>query len=234
MITNKYDYTPISRESVDGQRLYLTPDGTKVPSVTTILSKTKSKESMAGLQKWKDFVGEEKAQQVVTEAAGVGTAMHKKLEEHCLGTTKPPGSNLVQLVSHNMAQTIITNGLAHMNECWGVEVPLYVPGLYAGTTDCVGQWKNKDSIMDFKQTNKPKKVEYIEDYFLQLTAYGLAHDEVHGTKIRQGVVLMCVRPTNNDVNAVPQYQEFVIEGKEFEMWQDKWLARVEQYYLQFA
>lgn len=230
MITQIYDYTPISRESIDGQRLYLTPDGNKVPSVTTILSKTKSKEAMAGLQKWKDFVGEEKAQQVVTEAAGVGTAMHKKLEEYCLGTLKTPGSNIVQQVSHNMAQTIITNGLVHMNECWGVEVPLYVPGLYAGTTDCLGLWKNKPSIIDFKQTNKPKKIEYIEDYFLQLTAYALAHNEVHGTDIKQGVVLMCVRPAGNSATITPQYQEFVIEGDEFEMWQAKWLDRVEQYY----
>lgn len=222
MITKRYDYKPITREQVDGKRLYLTPSGEKLPSVTTILDKTKPQDKIDALNNWKKRVGEQQAQQIVTEAAGVGTTMHKKLEEHCLGIAKPPGSNLVQQQAHKMAQEVINNGLVHVNEYWGVEVPLYYPGLYAGTTDCAAVWKGQPAILDFKQTNKPKKREWIEDYFLQLAAYSMAHDEVHGTKIRTGVILMCSRNC--------EYQEFVIEGDEFEMWQDKWLDRVAKYY----
>jgi ATP-dependent exoDNAse (exonuclease V) beta subunit len=218
----KFDYTPINRETINGKRHYCLPDGSKVASVTTILDKTKPKEKMEALQKWRDFVGHDKAQVITTEAAGVGTVMHKMLEEHCLGKAKPPGTNNVQKIAHPMAQQIIQNGLVHMTECWGTELPLYYPGLYAGTTDLAGVWKGNESILDFKQTNKPKKEEWIDDYKLQLAAYATAHNIVHGTNIKQGVILMCSRAC--------EYQEFVIRGADFAYWQDQWWNRVEQYY----
>jgi genome maintenance exonuclease 1 len=122
-----------------------------------------------------------------------------------------------------MANTIIFDGLGkNVTEYWGVEIPLYCKGLYAGTTDCIAEWRGNPAILDFKQTNKLKKREWIEDYFLQLTAYALAHNETYGTTINQGVILMCSADCN--------YQEFVIEGDEFSMWTENWLARVEQYY----
>jgi genome maintenance exonuclease 1 len=220
--TPKFNYTPINRETIDGKRHYCLPDGSKVASVTTILDKTKPKEKMEALQKWRDWVGHDKAQVITTEAAGVGTVMHKMLEEHCLGKAKPPGSNNVQKIAHPMAQQIIENGLVHMSECWGTELPLYYPGLYAGTTDLAGVWKGKEAIMDFKQTNKPKKEEWIDDYKLQLAAYATAHNEVHGTNIKRGVILMCSRAC--------EYQEFVVDGADFAYWTDQWWNRVEQYY----
>jgi genome maintenance exonuclease 1 len=233
LLTEKFDYTPINRESIDGKRLYATPDGSKVPSVTTILDKTKPYEKVKALMEWKKRVGEVKAQEIVTEAAGRGTRMHKFLEDYVkTGIIAQPGTNPYSHQSHKMAKCIIDNGLKHVNEVWGVEVPLYFPGLYAGTTDGCGLHLNEESILDYKQTNKPKKEEYIEDYYLQLTAYALAHNEVHGTNIRKGVVLMCVKPP--EVTPMtwgdPVYQEFVLTPDRFSYWEKRWWDRVEQYY----
>ncbi len=222
MVTKKFIYAALSRANEDGVRKYLTPDGRKLPSVTSILDKTKPQDKIDALMNWRNRVGHANAQVITTEAAGVGTVMHKMLEEHCLGKAKPPGTNNVQKIAHPMAQQIIQNGLVHMNEVWGTELPLYYPGLYAGTTDLAGVWKNKESILDFKQTNKPKKEEWIEDYKIQLAAYAAAHNYVHGTNIQQGVVLMCSRAC--------EYQEFVVEGADFEYWTNQWWDRVERYY----
>jgi len=234
LLTQKFNYTPISRESVEGRRLYATPDGSKVPSVTTILDKTKPQEKIDALNRWKKSVGEAKAQQIVTEAAGRGTRMHKYLEDYItLGTLADPGSNPYSKQSHAMAKHIISEGLKNVNEVWGVEVPLYFPGLYAGTSDGCGLHLNEESILDYKQTNKPKKEEWIEDYYLQLTAYALAHNEVHGTNIRKGVVLMCVSPKLNEqliMTEEPKYQEFILKPEEFSYWEKRWWDRVEQYY----
>jgi genome maintenance exonuclease 1 len=124
-----------------------------------------------------------------------------------------------------MAQTIRDKGLSKCQEFWGTEVSLYFPEVYAGTTDLVGVHDGQESIMDHKQTNKPKKREWIDDYFLQLAAYAIAHNEVWGTKINKGVVFMC--------SAANEYQEFIVEGKEFDYYKDKWFARLEEYYKQF-
>lgn len=234
MITEKYKYDTISRTNVDGKRHYLTPDGEKVPSVTTILDKTKSEESKAALLAWKKRVGEEKAQQIVTEAAGRGTRMHKWLEDFVrLDESGSPGSNPFSQHSHQMAQEIIHRGLSQVSEFWGVEVPVYFPELYAGTTDCVGVWNGKPAIIDFKQSNKVKRKEWIEDYFSQLCAYAEAHNRVHGTDIETGVILMAVKPELDDFGNIikpPQYLEFVIEGIEWENYRHQWWDRVEEYH----
>lgn len=222
----KPNYVDLKRETKQGKRHYVTPDGRRVPSVTTILDKTKPEKSRIALANWKKRVGETKAREITTEAANVGTVMHKKLEEYCLGKLKDPGSNLVQKIGHDMAGIIIKNGLVHLNETWGNEVSLYYPELYAGTTDFAGVWQAVPTIIDFKQTNKFKKREWIDDYFMQLSAYALAHDEVYGTKIKKGAILMCTRDL--------QYQEFVIEGAEFEDYKNKWWNRVEEYYTKFG
>lgn len=218
----KFDYTPLSRETIDGKRHYCLPDGSKVASVTSILDKTKSEESKAALQNWRNRVGHDKAQVISTEAAGVGTVMHKMLEEHCLGITKKPGTNNVQQIAHPMAQQIITHGLAHLDECWGTEIPVYHPGLYAGTTDLAGVWKGQESIIDFKQTNRPKKDEYVHDYKTQLVFYATAHNKVYGTHIKQGVILMCSRAC--------EYQQWILEGDEWDKYEDIMWSKIEQYY----
>lgn len=233
LLIEKFNYTPINRESIEGKRLYATPDGSKVPSVTTILDKTKPAEKMKALMEWRKRVGPEKAQQITTEAAGRGTRMHKYLEDYVKsGEIAVPGSNPFSQQSHLMAQTVINEGLKNVNEIWGVEVGLYYPGIYAGTTDGLGLHLNEEAILDYKQSNKPKKEEYIEDYYLQLTAYALAHNEVHKTNIRKGVVLMCVKPPEIAPGkwGQPQYQEFILTPDKFGYWEAQWWNRVEQYY----
>ena len=223
---NKYNYVPMSRVEIDGKRRYATPDGEKLPSVTTILDATKSEESKQALQNWRKRVGVQKAQEITTEAAGRGTRMHKWLEDYIkTGVLNEPGSNPYSLQSHKMAQSIINQGLSKCSEWWGTEVPLYYPKVYAGTTDLVGVHDGNDAIMDHKQTNKPKKREWIDDYFVQLAAYANAHNEVHGTKIRKGVIFMC--------SAANEYQEFILEGPEFVKYSDIWFNRVEKYYMSF-
>jgi len=223
MIKTRYNYEKLSRASVDGQRLYTCPDGNSVPSVTTILDKTKSEEKKQALLNWRKSIGEDKAKQVVTEAANRGTRMHKYLEDYVNGEElKESVSNPYAQQSLDMAKVVIKEGLKDVDEFWGTEVALYFPQIYAGTTDCVGIHKGEDAILDYNQTNKPKKREWIEDYFLQLAAYAEAHNEIHGTKINKGVVLMC--------SADYKYQEFISEGAEFDMWKDLWWKRVEEYY----
>jgi genome maintenance exonuclease 1 len=231
----KFNYKSLSRETVDGRRLYATPDGNKLPSVTTILDKTKSEESKAALNNWRNRVGHANAQAITTEAANRGTRMHTYLEHFIKnGELKDRGSNPFSWSSHAMAGVVIDQGLTNVSEFWGVEIPLYFPGLYAGTTDGCGIHLGDESILDYKQTNKPKKIEWIEDYFLQLTAYALAHNEVYGTNIRKGVILMCVKPEVDDMGNVltkPEYQEFVLSNTDFDYWEQKWWKRLESYYL---
>ena len=149
---------------MNGKRLYATPDGRKLPSVTTILDRTKPQEKRLALENWKKRVGHEKAQQITTEAANRGTRMHTYLEHWIInGTQKERGSNPFSWPSHVMADTVIREGLCQVDEFWGTEVPLYFPGIYAGTTDCVGLHQGMPAIMDFKQTNKPKREEWIDD-----------------------------------------------------------------------
>jgi genome maintenance exonuclease 1 len=230
MIIPRYDYTPLEKESVEGKRHYALPDGSKVPSVTTILEKTKPEEKKQALQEWRNRVGHERAQQITTEAANRGTRMHTYLERYVKSDDigELPSNPFAQ-PSWFMAAQVILEGLQHADEYWGSEVPLYYSGLYAGTTDLVGVWKGAPAIMDFKQTNKPKKREWIEDYFLQLAAYAEAHNDTYGTDINTGVILMCAKPaTENDD---PVYQEFILEPKDYAYWRDQWMRRVELYYL---
>jgi hypothetical protein len=223
LLNSKFTYTKLARDESTGKRLYATPDGFKVPSVTTILDKTKPAESRIALANWRKNVGEKKAQEIVTEAANRGTRMHTFLENYIKGDVlKETVSNPYAQQSLTMAKIVIDKGFPKINEVWGSEVPLYFPELYAGTTDCCGIHDGDESILDFKQTNKPKKLEYIGDYFLQLTAYAMAHNEVHKTNIRKGVILMCSKDY--------EYQEFILEPTDFDYWSEQWLKRVEQYY----
>jgi genome maintenance exonuclease 1 len=236
MLKQKYDYQPLSRTSEEGQRLYQTPDGGRVPSVTTVLDRTKPEEAKKALQNWRNRVGHQQAQAITTEAASRGTRMHTYLENYIKAnkiiemTTNP-----YSWASMAMAKTVVDQGFTNrISEVYGVEIPLYFPRLYAGTTDGVGMHLGEEAILDYKQTNKPKKREWIGDYFLQLAAYALAHNEVYGSTIRKGVILMCVKP-EQDANLVitspPQYQEFILEGEEFDHYTNEWWKRLELYYL---
>ena len=221
----KFNYRPIPRENVNGRRLYATPDGNKLPSVTTVLERTKPEEKKQALQEWRRRVGHAQAQAITTEAANRGTRMHTYLEHYVkTGELREQGSNPFGWASHAMAETVIEHGLKNVQEFWGVEIPLYFPELYAGTTDGAGIHMNEESILDYKQTNKPKRREWIEDYFLQLAAYALAHNEIYGTNIQKGVNLICTKDN--------LFQRFIFEGEEFKQAKYEWLKRVDQYYNQ--
>lgn len=238
MYTPKFNYTKLERQTIDGKRRYATPDGERLPSVTTILEATKTPESKQALREWRDRVGHDRAQEITKQAANRGTKMHTYLETYVKqGVFPERNRNPFTWEGHAMADLVVSRGLSKVNEFWGVEVPLYFPQVYAGTTDCVGIHEGTESILDFKQTNKPKKREWIEDYFLQLTAYAEAHNELHGTNIRKGVILMCVKPdldAQYNIIKPPEYLEFTLEGEDFERYRRMWWQRVEQYYQQFV
>lgn len=235
MLVNKFNYPTLSRTSENGQRYYNTPDGRKLPSVTTILDKTKPEEKKRALNEWRNRVGHAQAQAITTEAANRGTRMHTFLEHYVkTGERRERPTNPFAWASHAMADVVIEKGLKNVNEFWGVEIPMYFPSLYAGTTDGAGIHMGEEAILDYKQTNKPKREEWIDDYKLQLVAYALAHNEVYGTRIRKGVVLMCVRPEMDDQHNIikpPQYQEFILSPEEFDHWEQQWWQRLELYYL---
>jgi genome maintenance exonuclease 1 len=237
MYLEKFQYVPLSRQTVEGSRRYATPDGLKLPSVTTILDATKTEESKQALNEWRRRVGTEKAQAITTEAANRGTRMHSYLEHYVKnGVLQPKATNPYSWPSHAMAQEVVEHGLVNVNEFWGVEIPLYFPQVYAGTTDCCGIHRGDESIIDFKQSNKEKKREWIDDYFLQLCAYGEAHNEIHGTRIRKGVIMMSVKPDLDKDGLMigkPKYLEFILEGSEHEKYRTMWWKRVEEYYLKF-
>jgi len=205
LINAKYEYKKLDRALYKGARRYRTPDGNAVASVTTILSETADKSHLVA---WRNRVGHKKAQEITTEAAGVGTRMHKYLESYIeFGEWPEPGSNPYAIQAHKMATIVRDNALVDMDEIWGSEVSLYVPKIYAGTTDLVGQYKGNPAICDFKQSNRLKKPEWVYDYYLQLAMYGMAHNEVYGTNIREGHVFMCTRD---------------LEYQQFDIWPDEW------------
>jgi len=217
-------------DPVTRKRVYLTPDGFKTPSVTTILGATKD---MTHLNEWKKRVGEENAQRITSEAAGVGTAMHANIERFLAGLERQPGNNPVHVKANAMADQIILNGLSKVSEVWAMEQSLYFPELYSGTTDLVGVYDGEPAVMDHKQTNKPKKIEWVEDYFLQLMAYILAHNEVYGTNIKRGVVFMCSRGSDPLQVGGETYQQFDLLPQDYNKYEDLWLGKVEDYYLNY-
>ena len=218
----KFNYPKSQRELIKGQRHYALNEE-KLPSVTTILSETQSDEKKESLARWKARVGETEAERIKDSSASRGTNMHLHLERHILGQGHMDLTDEGQ-VAGDMAQVIIDKGLCDMGEIWGSEVTLFYPNLYAGATDLVGVFDYEDSIVDFKQSNKPKKKEWIDDYFMQLGAYAMAHNCVYDTEITQGVILMCTPDK--------YFQKFQIKGKEFIKYQHKFLERLDKYYSQ--
>ena len=218
----KYVYPRSTREAIAGLRHY-TVDGQeeKLPSVTTVLGQTQPKEKRESLDRWRQKVGLREAEKITRDAAIRGTAMHKYLEDLILGQRSLDLTPL-GVEATNMAQIIVDRGLNDCSEIYGTEAVLYYPGLYAGSCDLVAKYKDKVSIIDFKQTNKPKQREWIGDYFLQMGAYGMAHDAVYGTAIEQGVIMMCSKDG--------YYQQFMIEGDEFRQAKHNFLGRLNEFY----
>jgi len=192
--------------------------GTKLPSVTTILGATKDQEF---LKKWKAKVGETKAEEIKNLSSKRGTAMHKFLECYIEGSGYDDLTD-IGVQAKPMAQKIIDIGLAPVDEYYGSEVTLYYPGLYAGSTDLVCRHNGMDTIIDFKQANKPKNKDWIEDYYLQIAAYCMAHDYVYGSQIQQGIIMVCTPDL--------YFQEFKFKDHELRQWKHKFLKRLDMYH----
>lgn len=214
-----YDYTSAKREEHQGSRHYVGATGTRIPSVTTILGKSKD---MTHLLEWRKRIGDAAADQITRESTSLGTMMHTHLECYIRQEARPGGTNLGRVMARDMADVIIKEGLCHVDEVNGIEVPLLYDQLWAGTTDLVGVYKGRPAIMDFKTTIRPKTRDRVEDYMLQLTAYILAHNLTFGTDIKHGVIFMCSRDL--------QYQQFDLLPEELEHWKSEWVKRLTKYY----
>ena len=217
----KFKYPESIRSLINDERHYDIGQE-KLPSVTTILQATQSDEKKKILEDWKNRVGADNAENIKNEAANRGSIMHRIIESHLLGQRHADLSDQGMLAG-TMAQTIIDEGLeGSMNEIWGTEITLYYPKLYAGASDLAGIYEGRESIMDFKQSNRPKQKAWITDYFLQLAAYATAHNQVYGTSINSGTILMCTKDN--------YFQKFTVQGAEFQQFMWDWLKRVDLYY----
>jgi hypothetical protein len=214
-VRNKFVYPKLKRLDLPTGRVYTLDGCDPVPSVTTILSSTKDK---AHLEEWSRRIGEEEAERIKNEAALVGTHMHNVVERLLLNRPLETPRTWLQVRGYRMGYTLIEKFFPHVDEAWGTEIPLIYAGRYAGTSDFIGVYKGKPCIVDFKQANTMKRRAWIEDYFIQLAAYAVAHNHQHGTQINQGVILMVAQ--NGEV------QEFVSVGREFDGYCDQWWRRV--------
>ena len=210
-----YAYSKLERQSSANGRVYVIPFASPLPSVTTILSATSDK---TFLEEWKSKVGDTEAARIVNEATAIGSSMHDNLEQYILKGTAPVGT----LMSKLLTNMVIKKALCRVDEVWGTEVNLFTEGLYAGTADLLGKHDGVPAIMDFKNSIRPKKKEWIDDYFMQIAAYAISHNQQFGTTIRKGVIMIACRTGD--------YQEYVIEGDEFMYYEDKWLDKVHAYY----
>ena len=215
-LIKKYNYADLKRQDGD-VRLYLTPDGESLPSVTSVLNKTKDR---SFLKKWHEKVGEKKAEEIIRDSTQIGTALHLYMERFANGE-KYKDLTKIGIQAEKMAKKIINESFQDITEVWGSEVHLYYPKKYAGTTDMVGLYKGKPTIIDFKQTNRPKKREWVQDYLMQLAAYAQAHNKLFDTDIEQGVILMCSRDLT--------FQRFELMGEKFNRASDSFMKKLDLY-----
>ena len=218
--SNKFNYPKSHKSSENGLRKYLV-GSEKLPSVTSILQATKSDEDKAALENWKNRVGLKEANRIKSEASNRGTSMHSYIEDFLRGRVNESFFESNEQYK-NMAKIIIESGIkGKLEEIYGMEATLHYPEKYAGTADIIGIYEGKQFLGDFKQSNKIKKSEYIQDYFLQLGAYSLAHNVIYQTNITLGIILLCTIDNF--------YQEFRIEGNELITYQNLFLGRLKKF-----
>jgi genome maintenance exonuclease 1 len=223
MITKRFDYTALNRTEVNGQRVYQCPNNQNLPSVTTILDKTKTEKERNALEQWKKRVGIVKAEQIKNEAAARGTRMHRFLENYVsTDTLSPSGSHPCSIQARKMANVIIDSGLSKLGAIYGSEVALWYPLLYAGTTDLVAEWKGELTIVDFKNSIHLKSEDRVISYYCQCCAYILAFNELYKQEIKQAIIMIATTEY--------EYQEFIIDASNFENYSNMWWDRASQFY----
>ena len=221
ILANRYTYPALDRHTrEDGVRHYVCPEtGLHVPSVTTIIDSGANKDFLV---EWRKRIGDKEADRQSNYGKGLGSLVHENIENHILGIPRPIGNAPMRVLSRKMADRIIDTCLPRVSEIWGIETPLYVKGIYAGTSDLIGVHDNQPAIMDHKNAKKMRKREDIGDYFLQLAAYAEAHDEKYGTSINKGVIFMVDRSL--------VCKSYTIDGLEFKNAKAAWWKRVTEYY----
>lgn len=220
--TKHFDYPTSTRAMVDGKRVY-SINGEALPSVTTILQATETEEKRRILEAWKQRVGAENADKIRDQAANRGSVLHRIVENYITDTRHLDLTDLGQ-EAHKMADILIESAIDdRLSEVWGVEPYLAYQGLFAGQTDLIGIHDGKITVCDHKNSNKPKKKEWLHDsYRIQLAAYALAFEDMFGIHIPRGVNFVITKDL--------RYQEFSWEGEEFRQAKYDWLRRVDQYY----
>ena len=220
MITNLYQYPELTRVEKNDVRYYQDSLSNLVPSATTILSATGDH---SGIDAWKRRVGPKTAKAVVDEATTIGTAVHLAIENYLYGKEwEQFADDKMGMLAHQIAKRFICDCLGDIDEVWGLESGLVLDGLYAGTADCIGIFRGKPTIIDFKTAKKIKRKDWIEDYFLQGAAYANAHNVMYKTNIESIAILMVDRDL--------LFKEFLVNSKEFNSYTEKWKKRLIGYY----
>jgi len=169
---------------IDGKRFYVTPDGNSYPSITTVLSL----QDKPGIDKWREKVGEKEAKRISQDSMRIGTAVHQMAEFYL--------SNYIIKLKDEDKKIVDTFNrlrflLGNINNIVGNEIALYSDLLrVAGTADCIAEYNGVPSVIDFKTSRKPKKEEWIDDYYMQTFAYKLMFEEMTGIEIQQIVILV--------------------------------------------
>ena len=220
MIANLYQYPELTRVEKNDVRYYQDSLSNLVPSVTTILSATGDH---SGIDAWKRRVGPKTAKAVVDEATTIGTAVHLAIENYLYGKEwEQFTDDKMGMLAHQIAKRFICDCLGDIDEVWGLESGLVLDGLYAGTADCIGIFRGRPTIIDFKTAKKIKRKDWIEDYFLQGAAYANAHNVMYKTNIESIAILMVDRDL--------LFKEFLVNSKEFNSYTEKWKKRLINYY----
>ena len=212
----KYSYPNLERVEENEMRFYRDSNNDLVPSVTTVLDATGDK---SGITQWRRKVGPAQADAIVQESTLIGSAVHEAIENYLLGKS---WSNFTEdrngFLAKSISSKFISSCLNGIDEVWGLESGLILDGLYAGTADCIGVYKGLPAIIDFKTAKKLKRKDWIEDYFLQCSAYANAHNVMFKTSISNLVILMVDRDL--------LFKEFHIKKDEFSLYTDKWKKRL--------
>jgi len=202
------DPVEMSAEMVNGKRMYLTPEGYKFPSVTTVISNNAKKK--ASIARWRARIGEEKANAKSTRATGRGTKYHSIVEDYFnnkLDLKKYRKFPLPVLMFHHSKDT-----LDRINNIYLQEAALYSKHLeLAGRVDCIAEFDEVLSIIDFKTAEKPKRLEYLYDYFVQETAYACMLQEKYGMSVKQLVTIVACENGETQLVVLPPKKEYFIK-----------------------
>jgi len=178
----------LNKVDSDRGRLYVAPNGKKLPSVTTVLGWFK-KDSLI---EWRKKVGEEEANRISSKAARRGLRLHKVCENFLNNEEDFFGEN-TDIGTIDLFNNIRPFLEENVTDIHALETPLYSEHLgVAGTVDCIAKWNGKLSVIDFKTANKAKREDWIHDYFMQCACYAVMFEERTGIPVSQLVVLIAV------------------------------------------